>query len=40
MDTMDWVHWRSPSIDTQNPILCVNDLTTKVQRRVPLNLTI
>lgn len=39
MDAMDWVHWRSPSIDTQNGILRVDDLIIKVQRRVPLNLS-
>ena len=40
MDAMDWVHCRSPSISTQNGILCADDLTMKVQRRVPLNLPI
>lgn len=40
MDAMDWVHWRSPSIATQNGILCADDLTIKVQIRVPLNFSI
>lgn len=40
MDAMDWVHYRSPSIATQNEILCADDLTIKVQRRVPLKLPI
>ena len=40
MDTMDWVHYRSPSIATQNGILCADDLTIKVQRRVHLKLPI
>ena len=40
MDAMDWVHYRSPSISTQNGILCVDDLTIKVQRSVPLKLPI
>ena len=40
MDAMDWVHCRSPSISTQNGILCADDLTIKVQRRVPLKLLI
>lgn len=35
MDAMDWVHCRSPSIVTQNGILCADDLTIKVQRIVP-----
>lgn len=40
MDAMGWVHCRSPSIVTQNEILCADDLTIKVQRRVPLKLPI
>ena len=40
MDAMDWVHCRSPSIGTQNGILCADDLTIKIQRRVPLKLPI
>lgn len=40
MDAMDWVHCRSPSIGPQNGILCADDLTIKVQRIVPLELSI
>ena len=40
MNAMDWVHYRSPSISTQNGILCADDLTIKVQRSVPLKLPI
>lgn len=29
MDAVDWVHYRSPSIATQNGILCADDLTIK-----------
>lgn len=31
MEAMDWVHYRSPSISTQNGILCADDLTIKVR---------
>ena len=40
MDAMDWVHCRSPSISPQNEILCADDLTINVQRRVPMKLAI
>lgn len=32
MDAMDWVHCRSPSIVTQNGILCADDLTQKLKK--------
>lgn len=35
MDAMDWVHWRSPSIATQNGILGVDDLTIKFKEEFP-----
>ena len=40
MNPMGWVHCRSPSIATQNGILCADDLTIKVQRRGHLKLPI
>ena len=35
MDAMDWVHYRSPSIATQNGILCADDLAQKFKEEFP-----
>ena len=35
MDAMGWVHYCSPSIATQNGILCADDLTIKFKEEFP-----